>query len=145
MLLFTACATTPTPTAPAPPFAVEQALARAILPYNQLSRAVCEWELLGAGEDAVYVWAVCMGHYRVAGVGETAASLPARLDVDAQGHVKHVTLPCDGIDYLPSLERMFPPEVVELALHFDAAAPAARAQRRLITPALTLQSTWPWP
>lgn len=112
LILLGACATTPTSTTPPPPFAVEQPLAHTILPYDQLSRAACEWELLGAGPGEVYVWVVCMGHYRAAEVSETAASLPARLDVDAQGHITQVILPRDSMDYLPNL--MFPPEIAAL-------------------------------
>jgi|YNPNPStandDraft_1061719.scaffolds.fasta_scaffold00296_4 hypothetical protein len=136
------CRPPATPTAPPPPYQVEGALVRAVLPYQQLDRAVCEWDILGQEAEAVFLWVVCFGHYRQAGVGETAVSLPVRVEVDAQKQAVRVILPRDGADYAPSVRAMFPPEVAQRALTYTSPAVAQRAEARLTRPDLPPLSAW---
>ncbi len=136
------CRSTATPTASPPPYQVEAVLMKAVLPYQQLDRAVCEWDILGQEANAVYLWVVCFGYYRQAGMGETAASLPVRVEVDAQQAAVRAILPRDGADYAPSVREMFPPELAQRALAYDAAAVARRAESRLKRPDLPPLSAW---
>jgi hypothetical protein len=125
----TACGTPqvniePTPTAqPAVPGDLEPALASGLLDD---SAALCEWEVWGQTEQALYLWAVCES------ASGTAVSTPTVVYLDAQGHVAAVAAPGDGTEYVQDVRRLFPPDLQEriLAHEYDAGAAMERMAER---------------
>jgi hypothetical protein len=125
----TACGTPevniePTPTAQlAVPGDLESALANGLLDDPA---ALCEWEVWGQTEQALYLWAVCES------AGGTAISAPAVVYLDAEGHVAAVAAPGDGTEYVQDVRRLFPPDLQEriLAHEYDAGAAMERMAER---------------
>ena len=103
---------------------LESALAGAML---EDSDALCEWDVWGQAEQALYLWAVCES------ASGTAMSAPAVVRLDVDGHVTAVSLPGNGANYGPDVRRLFPPYVQKriFAHEYDAGAAMERiAERR---------------
>ena len=114
----------PTPIAQlAGPDDLEPALANGLLDDPA---ALCEWEVWGQTEQALYLWAVCES------AGGTAVSAPAVVYLDAEGHVAAVAAPGDGTAYVRDVRRLFPPDLQEriLAHEYDAGAAMERRAER---------------
>ena len=67
----------------------EQLLAQAILHSEE--KAYCSWQILGQGTNAIYAWVLC--EMQVAPF--SAASVPAAISLDGQGHYQQVQIPRD--------------------------------------------------
>jgi len=103
---------------------LESALAGAML---EDADALCEWDVWGQAEQALYVWAVCES------ASGTAMSAPAVVRLDVDGHVTAVSLPGNGANYGPDVRRLFPRYVRKriFAHEYDARAAMERiAERR---------------
>jgi hypothetical protein len=98
----------------------------------------CACDMLGTeprndGLD-VYVWALCGEYYLDNGhltLG-TASSLPVALSLQKEnGHytVTSYEVPRDGIDYGPSIQRIFPPDAIEKMCTVNSNCYNERAQR----------------
>lgn len=101
-------------------------------------KVFCAYDVLGTeswddGVD-VYVWALC-GEYTldndVLTLG-TASSLPVALHMqksNGQYTVTSYEVPRDGIDYGPSIQRIFPPDAIEKMCVGNSNCYNERAQR----------------
>jgi hypothetical protein len=91
--------------------AYESALADAFLPPpGEPSEGLCEWEILGEGEQEIYVWAMCQ--VKVSATG-AAMSAPAVIYLGDDGEIQRVEHPGDGLDYGTGVRRLFPADLHE--------------------------------
>ncbi len=98
----------------------------------------CAFEVLDtvsqpAGVD-VYVWSLCAEYYLDNGALTmgTASSLPVALHLqqeDEQYRVISHEIPLDGVDYEPSIQRIFPPQAIENMCEGDIPCYNERAER----------------
>jgi hypothetical protein len=97
---------TPTPAGQIPWRQYELALLRASV---RDINGRCEWELIGHAEREVFVWAKCQS----SSDEPTIMSFPAVIYISLNGKISGAQLPRDGNDFLPSMNKLFPPEVVK--------------------------------
>jgi len=89
----------------------ETALAEKLLPQYPRDTVLCEWELTEKFEQKLNVWAVCMTTVTSADVGNyyfPAASLPAVVNLNADGSVQSVETPQYSDLYISDFWRLFP-------------------------------------
>ncbi len=79
----------------------EKALSMAIVKTED---GLCEWETWGRSSNEVYLWALC----KVRGPIGTAGSVPAVIQLGANGAIVKVTIPRDGANYPEDIRRLFP-------------------------------------
>ena len=114
----------------------ETALAEKLLPQYPRNKVLCEWELTEKSAQKINVWAICMTTVTSADVGNyyfPTASVPAIINLDADGLVQSVEIPKYGEHYLSDVRMLFPngtwedlPNVsaMEKHLHWRRAHPA---------------------
>lgn len=89
----------------------EDALAATFFKTSILTaEVVCDWEILGRGNQEVYVYADCAGIYSAA---PYRGSIPAVIHIRADGSVINAEIPGGGSSYGTDIRRMFPPEAQE--------------------------------
>ncbi len=90
--------------------AYESALADAFLPPpGEPSEGLCEWEILGEGEQEIYVWAMCQ--VKVSATG-ALMSAPAVIYLGDDGEIEGVDCPGNyGSEYGVAVQRLFPEEL----------------------------------
>lgn len=112
----------------------EQALARKLLSYLPPKEVLCEWEILGQDEKAVYVWAVCMG-LPPPGKSEIfapGASIPAVIHLKPNGSIQSIELPRDNYtSYVEGVQKIFPESVKEIITDRSMKIPEMMAHIRL--------------
>jgi hypothetical protein len=89
----------------------ETALAEKLLPQYPRDKVLCEWELTEKSEQKLNVWAVCMTTVTSAATGSyyfPAASVPAVINLNAEGAVQSVEIPEYGEYYFIDFSRLFP-------------------------------------
>ncbi len=128
----------------------EKALAREIKRMTPIEKVLCEWIILGYSENVVYVWALCAEHRRddfYPGVSE-----PAAVHVNPDGKTMKVETPEAGMNYGPSIRRMFPEDVQEKIFHFQEWLDVEQLKAHLVyrfehpdTPPLIVLSATPAP
>lgn len=92
----------------------ENALAAVFLPVPFLpGKGLCEWEILGQSEDAVYVWALCQVSNSAGGA---AMSAPAVIHLTENDNIEKVEIPRDGSQYAVDIRKMFPNKLQEKIL-----------------------------
>lgn len=94
----------------------EKALATEVKRLPPTTKVLCEWIILGHSESAIYVWVLCAEHLRddfYPGV-----SVPAVIHISPDGKVVKVETPEPGMNYGPSIRRMFPEDVQEKIFNF---------------------------
>lgn len=92
----------------------ETALAEKLLPQYPRDTVLCEWELKKKFEQKITVWAVCMTTVTSANISSyyfPVASLPAVINLDANGAVQSVEIPEYGERYISDFKRLFPNHV----------------------------------
>ena len=92
----------------------EMALAKAmftfdVYPSHNTANVFCEWEVYGHTQYRVYLYAVCQD---AASADGSAGSMPAVLYLAADGTIEKAVIPEDGAGYRPSVERMFPADIL---------------------------------
>lgn len=101
-------------------------------------KVFCSYDVLGTeawadGMD-VYVWALCGEYYLDNGVLTlgTASSLPVAIHMQKAGRVYEVVsceIPSDGMDYMPSIQRIFTAAAIQKMCHENPDCYNERAQR----------------
>jgi len=118
--------------------AIQAALAVELLPNEPVDDVLCEWEILGMGEQDVYVWAVCFGIPAADRPESYAprASIPAVLFFAGDGAVVRVTIPAYGQSYAEGVQDLFPEDIQELIFNraADIEGMAEHAVSRRNTP-----------
>jgi hypothetical protein len=118
LALLAAC----TPASPEPLTPVESYLVENIGQAYSGGKVFCAYNVLGTESRDnvanVYVWALCGEYTLDNGVLtlSTASSLPVALHMqksNGQYTVTSYEVPRDGIDYGPSIQRIFPPDAIE--------------------------------
>ena len=74
-------------------------------------KVLCEWELTEKSEQKLNVWAVCMASATSAEIGNfyfPVASVPALINLEADGSVQSVEIPEYGEHYLADFWKLFP-------------------------------------
>ena len=106
----------------------EKALSMAIVKTED---GLCEWEIWGRASNEVYLWAVCKVREPIG----TAGSVPAVIQLGANGEIVKVTLPRDGANYPEEIQRLFPFSVQEkiFALDFAGAEAEKYIDKRLLS------------
>ena len=118
LALLAAC----TPASPEPLTPVESYLVENIGQAYSGGKVFCAYNVLGTESRDnvanVYVWALCGEYTLDNGVLtlSTASRLPVALHMqksNGQYTVTSYDVPRDGIDYGPSIQRIFPPDAIE--------------------------------
>jgi hypothetical protein len=89
----------------------QTALAEKLMAQYPRDKVLCEWELTKIYEQRINVWAVCMTTITSAEVGNyyfPVASVPAVINLSADGAVQSVEVPKYGESYLSDFWRLFP-------------------------------------
>jgi len=89
----------------------QTALAEKLMPQYPRDKVLCEWELTEKYEQRINVYAVCMTTVTSAEVGNyyfPVASVPAVINLDADGAVQSVEVPEYGESYLSDFWKLFP-------------------------------------
>lgn len=89
----------------------ETALAEKLLPQYPRDKVLCEWELTHKSEQKIIAWAVCMTTLTSPDISIyffPAASVPAVINLNADGSVQSVEIPEYGEQYLSDFRRLFP-------------------------------------
>jgi hypothetical protein len=134
LALLAAC----TPASPDILAPVENALVEDIGQASFGGKVFCSYDVLGSEARAdsadMYVWALC-GEYYVDNdmltLG-TASSLPVAFHMQKAGSAYEVIgfeIPSDGMDYMPSIQRIFPPASIQKMCHENPDCYNERAQR----------------
>jgi len=90
-------------------------LAKSLLSYLPPEEVLCEWDILGASEQILYIWVVCESAipFGTTSTGTdmySSSSTPALIRLDENGSIQNVEIPAPGIsDY----QKMFPDYVQE--------------------------------
>ena len=128
----------------------EHALAKELKRMSPPEKVLCEWVILGRTKQSIYVWALCAEHLQ--GDFYPGVSVPAVIDLDADGKVVDVKTPRPGADYGPSIRRVFPKDVQEKIFNFQAWLDVDQLKTHLIyrfdhpeTPPLIVLSATPMP
>jgi len=129
----------------------EATIAKELLSWVSAGERLCEWILLGISDLEDYIWIVCMekpepdGHYAV-------VSVPAKVCLGVDGKVLEIKIPEAGMNYGPSIRRMFPEDVQEKIFHFQEWLDVEQLKTHLIyrfehpgTPPLIVLSATPMP
>lgn len=95
----------------------EEALARVVKRATPPEKVLCEWTILGYSESTIYVWALCAEHIR--DDFYPAVSVPAAIYIGPNGEAVEVKIPEPGMNYGPSIRRMFPEDIQEKIFHFQ--------------------------
>jgi len=128
----------------------EKALATEVKRLIPTEKVLCEWIILGHSESAIYVWVLCAEHIRdnfYPGV-----SVPAVIHIGPDGKVVKVETPEPGMNYGPSIRRMFPEDVQDKIFHFQEWLDIEQLEAHLVyrfehpaTPPLIVLSATPTP
>lgn len=93
----------------------QNALAKSIFSYLSPEEVICEWEILGALEREIYLWAVCEEIVPIETTAQgtsifSSSSVPVVIHLGVGGVIRGVEIPGPGsLDY----PRLFPAEVLE--------------------------------
>jgi hypothetical protein len=117
---------------------VENALMENIGQTSFGGKVFCSYDVLGSearsdGMD-VYVWALCGEYYLDNGVLTlgTGSSMPVAIHMQKAGRVYEVVsceIPSDGMDYMPSIQRIFTAAAIQKMCHENPDCYNERAQR----------------
>jgi hypothetical protein len=118
--------------------AVEEYLVEQIGLASFGGKVFCAWDLLEEAQRSdgvdLYVWALCAEYYlegKTLTMG-TASSLPVALHLQKSGNEYAVIsheIPLDGVDYWPSIQRIFPPQAIANMCEEDIPCYNERAER----------------
>ncbi len=89
----------------------ESALAEKLMPQYPRDKVKCEWELMEKSEQKVNVWAFCLTTVTSPEIGNyyfPAASVPAVINLDADGGVQSVEIPEYGENYIAGFWKLVP-------------------------------------
>lgn len=128
----------------------EYALASKLLFLHPPEEVLCEWEILGEGDQKMYVWAYCLGitPKDKSDLYAPQASIPAVIHFDSNGDIKRIELPRDNwTSYAEGIQNIFPEDIQEIifsnSINISEMVEHAKLRRLNPSPPLIIELSQP--